>query len=348
MSDKRAVFVSYSRRDREWLDRLLVHLKPLVRETGVDVWADTRIEPGSPWREEIREAIEKAEVAILLISADFLASDFIMDEELPPLLSRANERGATIIPVLVGPSQFEKNSQLKGFQAVNAPSRTLIELSEAEREVVLVRVADSVAASISSRTQISETSKEGKRGPRGELFTDPDQWSKLMKVGEWSLSDSVIRGEGVYTYLLSERTYGERPYMVIAKIKLSNYQEFSEDESCTANAGIVFGWSTDSGGPTYYNLLLNGKRMLLEEIGFRGDDEFVDFRHLNEGVSFRVEEEVPIALTIRVSSELQVWANNRQVYSLPRPSRMTGRVGLRPWRSRLECRYFEVSYTSWE
>ena len=348
MINKKAVFVSYSHRDREWLDRLLVHLKPLVRDTGVDVWSDTRIEPGGSWREEIEEAINKAEVAILLVSADFLASDFIMDEELPPLLSKANERGATIIPVLVSPSQFEKNSQLKGFQAVNSPSRTLVELSNAEREAVLVRVADSVAASVSRRVQASEKSREGRRGPRGELFTDPDQWPNLMKVGEWSLSNDVIKGEGVYTYLLSERTYGERPYMVIAKIKLKNYQEFSEDGSCTANAGIVFGWSTESGGPSYYNLLLNGKRMLLEEIGFRGDDEFVDFRHLNEGVPFQIKETAPIALTIRVSSELQVWANNRLVYSLPRPSRMTGRVGLRPWRSRLECQYFEVSYTSWK
>jgi hypothetical protein len=78
------VFVSYNHRDRIWLERLQVHLKPLVRQNAIDLWDDTRLRPGTNWREDIQQAVASAQIAILLISADFLASDFIDTDELPP------------------------------------------------------------------------------------------------------------------------------------------------------------------------------------------------------------------------------------------------------------------------
>jgi nucleoside 2-deoxyribosyltransferase len=78
------VFISYSHSDAEYLDRLLVHLKPLEKEDLIDLWVDTRLRAGDRWRKEIDNALQRAMVAILLVSADFLASDFITDNELPP------------------------------------------------------------------------------------------------------------------------------------------------------------------------------------------------------------------------------------------------------------------------
>ena len=87
------VFISYSHSDGEYLDRLLVHLKPLEKEGLIDLWVDTRLRAGDRWRKEIDKALQRAIVAILLVSADFLASEFITDNELPPLLRNAEERG---------------------------------------------------------------------------------------------------------------------------------------------------------------------------------------------------------------------------------------------------------------
>ncbi len=79
------VFISYSHKDKKWLERLQAHLKPLERAGLVDRWDDTRIEAGDEWRKEIRQALDAARVVVLLVSADFMASDFIAKDELPPL-----------------------------------------------------------------------------------------------------------------------------------------------------------------------------------------------------------------------------------------------------------------------
>ena len=74
------VFISYCHNDKEWLQRLQVHLKPLIRE-GLEMLDDTQIKPGPKWVGEIRNALDSASVAILLMTADFLTSDYIANTE---------------------------------------------------------------------------------------------------------------------------------------------------------------------------------------------------------------------------------------------------------------------------
>lgn len=138
------VFVCYSHKDSKWLERLRIHLKPLTRDGKVDVWDDTMIAPGTNWRAAIEESINSSKIAILLVSADFLASDFISAIELPALLQSAETRGLNIIPVIISPSGFQKHPILSDFQAVNDPQKPLISLNKAERERILVEVTDSI------------------------------------------------------------------------------------------------------------------------------------------------------------------------------------------------------------
>lgn len=140
------IFVSYSHADADWLRRLQVHLKPLERAGTIEWWDDTRILPGMVWRDEIEKALAAADIGVLLVSADFLASDFVANHELPPLLAAAQNKGLTILSLIVGPSLFQHTPELSRFQAVNPPSRPLVGLSKVEQGTVLVALANRIRA----------------------------------------------------------------------------------------------------------------------------------------------------------------------------------------------------------
>lgn len=149
--DASRAFVSYSHADRESLERLLVHLKPLQKQGGLDVWADTNIKAGDNWEQEISDALARAAIAVLLISADFLGSDFIVDNELPPLLQAAREKGTRILPVILKPCRFGRDETLSRFQAVNPPSEPLLSLSLVEQERVWDEVAYTIETEIGNK-----------------------------------------------------------------------------------------------------------------------------------------------------------------------------------------------------
>jgi hypothetical protein len=140
----RNVFVSYCHEDDAWLKRLKVHLRPLIRQGVLDVWDDTKISPGLTWREEIKNALSRARVAVLLVSADFLASDFAVDTEIPKLLHRAADGGVLILPVVIGPCLFREHEELSRYQCVNSPEKPLASMTSADSEAILVSLARSI------------------------------------------------------------------------------------------------------------------------------------------------------------------------------------------------------------
>jgi hypothetical protein len=193
------VFVSYSHRDLKWLERLQVHLKPLEREGLLESWDDTKLTAGSRWREEIRAAVTSARVAVLLISADFIASEFISSEELPGLLRTAQQDGARILPVIVSPSLFEDTDGLKDFQAVNSPRTPLNAMSRARQEKVFLDVAKTIKDSAVVPTQPSSTptgavrdgTSEFKRGTAGDRSPDGGPHEEREQPAELEQLDEV-------------------------------------------------------------------------------------------------------------------------------------------------------------
>jgi hypothetical protein len=144
VNQRTSVFVSYCHSDLEHLKRLQVHIAPSVREGIVNLWDDTKLRAGQKWREEIKEAITSAKVAVLLISADFLHSDFIATDELPPLLAAAEGDGLTVLPVILSPSRFSRTPSLNCYQAINPPSKPVDGMGKVEREALWAELVDRI------------------------------------------------------------------------------------------------------------------------------------------------------------------------------------------------------------
>jgi hypothetical protein len=137
------VFISYSHADAEWLTRLQIMPRPLARNHSITIWDDTRMQGGSKWREEIRQAVSLARVDVLLVSPDFLASDFIANDELPPLLQAAEEEGLTILWAAVRYSLYGETT-IAAYQAANNPTSPLAALSPLEQDEELVKIAQKI------------------------------------------------------------------------------------------------------------------------------------------------------------------------------------------------------------
>ena len=85
----------------------------LEQQEQLDFWTDDRIRIGDAWFKKIEDAINAASVAILLVSADFLVSPFIVREEIERLLKLPDQEGLVIFPILVGPCLCEESEMAR-------------------------------------------------------------------------------------------------------------------------------------------------------------------------------------------------------------------------------------------
>lgn len=145
------IFISYSHRDTEYLEMFQTFLKPFIRGKQITPWDDRQIKPGTLWREEIKNALARADVAVLLVSQYFLASDFIDKDELPPILEAARTRGLTVYWIAVKSSSFE-NTPLERYHALGNPREPLNSLTEAKREDEMVKMCAQIASELKPET----------------------------------------------------------------------------------------------------------------------------------------------------------------------------------------------------
>lgn len=137
------IHISYSARDRTWCELLKTQLKPVTGALGLSVSSDLDLGPGEAWEEQITNALGRARLAIVLVSADYLASDDLMERELPRLveLARSGELSLTWLCVR---SCVWSSSPLVEFQAAHDPHAALEELPRGRRDRALVEIARKV------------------------------------------------------------------------------------------------------------------------------------------------------------------------------------------------------------
>jgi internalin A len=142
------VFICYRHKDERWLNDLQTHLKPYVRN-GLTAWSDKQIAPGSKWLPEIEISLASAKVAVLLVTPDFLASDFIHEKELGPLLKKAEKGKVRIIWIPVRACSY-KETLLKDYQAAGDPEKPL-EIMKANRNKAWVKICEEIKKAVQEK-----------------------------------------------------------------------------------------------------------------------------------------------------------------------------------------------------
>jgi tetratricopeptide (TPR) repeat protein len=164
------VFISYSHKDEEEKERLLSHLGVLGKADLIDVWSDDRTGAGADWESEIREAMAQAKVAILLVSANFLTSDFILAQEVPTLLRRRQAEGLTVFPVITKACAWKTVDWLARMNVKPKNGRPVWSDAGAHADEDLATIAEEVAAIVKG---VPYTSPEAETRPSVPLQRPP-------------------------------------------------------------------------------------------------------------------------------------------------------------------------------
>ena len=131
--EKIPVFFSYSRKDEQLRDELATHLSLLIREGIISEWYDQQILAGEEWANEINKNLDRARIILLLVSADFLASDYCYGKEMMRAMKRHEEGSAIVIPVIFRPCDWQSSpfGKLQALPRDGKPVTTWADRDEA-------------------------------------------------------------------------------------------------------------------------------------------------------------------------------------------------------------------------
>ena len=139
---KQSIFISYCHKDEDEKDQFIEHFSPL--KDYFDVWHDRKIKTGDQWNDQIKTAIDNANMAVLLISKNFLNSEFIEEEELPYILDCQNKNDLKIYPIIIGHCFWEeytcKDFKLNDTQVKLIDNKPLSEFEGKQRDKVIKEI----------------------------------------------------------------------------------------------------------------------------------------------------------------------------------------------------------------
>jgi hypothetical protein len=128
------LFYSYAHQDSELRDELDKHLSILKRQGYLKTWHDHEISAGENWAREIDTHLENAQIILLLISADFLASDYCYSLEMQHALERHKNGEACVIPIILRPVDWQQDPNLRILQALPTNGKPVITWPSQDKE----------------------------------------------------------------------------------------------------------------------------------------------------------------------------------------------------------------------
>ena len=262
------VFVSYSHKDKVWLERLKTHLAPYRFDNALAVWTDEDLSPGDLWFEKIKAAVAATKVAVFLLSPNFMASDFIRDHELAPILKAAEGGEVRIIWIPVGACAFDRSGLLK-YQAACDYKKPL-EKMKSSLNSVLTDIAREIHNAFTSPADLSQQLPEVAAGQpssvRTYLYKLPMTTRSLFgRDTELGWLDKAWEDRKAHIILL--HAWGG-----VGKTALVDYWLGQLWEDDYRGAQRVYGWSFYSQG-TREDTQASADTFLAHALGWFGDPD---------------------------------------------------------------------------
>lgn len=133
------IFIAYSQKDRTELDALRTHAAPLLRKGNVRIWFDGEIIPGEAWDTAIKANLHAADIILMLLSSNSLASDYFYEQEVKDALKRHEAGTARVVPVVLSACLWQETplADLQGLPKGMKPINSWPNREDAWHDVLL-------------------------------------------------------------------------------------------------------------------------------------------------------------------------------------------------------------------
>jgi tetratricopeptide (TPR) repeat protein len=302
------LFISYSHKDAKLKDELLEHLEVVRRVEGVDVWTDDRIDPGADWREEIEKGLQQADIALLLVSPAFLASDFIQDNEMPDVLARQAAQGLRVIPVIMRDCAWKQDPVISRMEEDVLPwdGEPVTRYKDSRRDRAFTEVATKIARLARKRSGRGPAERPP---PPPVPPPTPSQSGMLDRDGppssrmDWTGQINVWEMLGVITNMAVDRREDD----LVGRAPL--LEEVREALHAKGGRGVVLFGMTGIGKTWIAQAVASSARREIGEHGYPGGVFWVSGSSHEEflaglasiGVAFGKNEEAPEEVKIETA-----------------------------------------------
>jgi hypothetical protein len=222
------LFCSYSHRDEHLRDELAKHLKLLERQGLIESWHDRRIGAGEVWKEEIDRNLSEADIILLLISADFLASDYCFDIEMKAALERHSAAKAVVIPIILRPVDWHA-TPFSGLQALpkNGKPVTTFDNLDTAFEQVATSIRAAIEKVLKTRTGLATPAQEAAPPSPGLSAARLEPITKLLTRYVGPIATIVVRQA-------ASRCQGMPELCAAVAVEIANVQDRSRflSEAC--------------------------------------------------------------------------------------------------------------------
>src|SRR5712692_5360326 len=214
------ILCCYAREDQDLMKNLRKHLMPLQRRGLITIWSDTDIDAGDAWEEEIKKHLDTAHIILLLISPDFMASDYCYSTEMERALQRNEQKEARVIPIILRPTAwkgapFDKLQMLPSNAKPVTDRRSWQDADEALNDVI--QQIDPIAIDLLLPLYIDEAMELVKKGRRADALA---VYERALRLEPKYVA--ALYGKGAALFLLDRYEESVEAYDKAIEVSIEN------------------------------------------------------------------------------------------------------------------------------